>query len=665
MKHTFLNLSVRGKLMLIMMATSIASLLLVSTTFIFYEQEQSKRELMRDMDSITEIISSNSIAALLFNDPASAEETLKTLRSEPHFVAACLYTHKRQVFAKYLRNAEKADCPIDPRGEALHFEEEHFISLKEIVFEQQQIGTLYLQSDMKHLDVRLNRYISIVMAVMLAAVLTAFLFSSRLKHLILKPILHLSDIASHVSENKDYAIRATKVSNDELGLLTTRFNEMLEEIQKAEARLQHEATHDQLTGLPNRTLFMELLGRSVERRKRNKSYLFALLFLDLDRFKIVNDSLGHAVGDQLLGGIAHRLKESLRGQDTVARLGGDEFTVLLDDIHQSKDAIEMANRIRQDLSAPFDLNGQEIHAEVSIGIVVSSEDEAAETLLRDADTAMYRAKALGGSRQEIFEVNMHDHAMTRMALENDLRNAVKREEFKVFYQAIVTLSSGRIAGFEALVRWQHPTMGLLPPSRFIPLAEETNLIVSIDRWVLRTACTQMAKWHSQSNLKSHWSISVNLSGKQFLQTDLIDSYDKIIKESGLAPNQIQLEITETVLMENPDQKQLLLKALQSKGIFLSLDDFGTGYSSLSYLHRFPFNVLKIDRSFVSQLGMAGNQAEIIKTITMMAHNLGLLVIAEGVETAEQLSYLKDQHCEYGQGYFFSEPVTGEVAESMA
>lgn len=622
--------------MLIMMAASIASLLLVSITFILYEQEQSRQELLRDMDFAAEIISSNSVAALLFNDPASAEETLKALRSESHFVAACLYTQKRHLFAKYFRDDKNGDCPIEPVDEASDLDGGHSVLLKEITFEQKWIGTLYIQSDMRHLDMRLNRYISIVMIVMLAAVLTAFLISSRLQHLILKPILHLSDIARNVSENKDYAIRATKVSNDEVGLLTVRFNEMLEEIQKGEQRLQHEANHDQLTGLPNRTLFMELLGRSVERRKRNKNYLFALLFLDLDRFKIVNDSLGHATGDHILIGTARRLEKSLRSQDTVARLGGDEFTVLLDDIHQPGDATEMAKRIRHELSIPFDLNGQELHTGVSIGIVVASEqDEAAETLLRDADTAMYRAKALGSGRQEVFEVNMHDHAMIQMALENDLRNAVKREEFEVFYQPIVLLSSGRIAGFEALVRWRHPTMGLILPSRFIPLAEETNLIVAIDRWVLQTACTQRAQWHAQSESRSHWSISVNLSGKQFLQTDLLDSYDKIIKESGIDPKRLRLEITETVLMENPDQKQLLLKAFQSKGVFLSLDDFGTGYSSLSYLHRFPFNILKIDRSFVSRLEINGNQPEIIKTITMMAHNLGLLVIAEGVETSEQ------------------------------
>ena len=429
-----------------------------------------------------------------------------------------------------------------------------------------------------------------------------------------------------------------------------------------EQQLLHDALHDALTGLPNRTLFMERVAHAIKLSKRHKSYLFAVLFLDLDRFKVVNDSLGHGVGDQLLIAIAQKLEGCLRTTDTVARLGGDEFTILLEDIKDVKDATKVAERIQQALKSPFNLEGQEVFTTASIGIALSSTGyEHTEELLRDADIAMYRAKELGKARHEVFDKVMHARALKLLQLENDLRRALERKEFEVYYQPITSLFTGSLTGFEALVRWQHPERGLVPPIEFISVAEETGLIVPLGEWVLREACHQLRIWHTKFPTPEPLKMSVNLSGKQLKEADLIDQIDAILEETGLDGSFLKLEITESVLMENADTATKMLLQLRARNIQLSVDDFGTGYSSLSYLHRFPVNTLKIDRSFVSQMSPNDRNSEIVRTIVTLAHSLRMDVIAEGVETLEQLKELKILKCEQGQGYFFSKPLTKEAA----
>jgi diguanylate cyclase (GGDEF)-like protein/PAS domain S-box-containing protein len=434
---------------------------------------------------------------------------------------------------------------------------------------------------------------------------------------------------------------------------------------RAEERLLHDAFHDALTGLPNRALFMDHLGLAIARSKRNADQKFAVLYLDLDRFKIINDSLGHMIGDQLLVGIAHRLEQCLRPGDTIARLGGDEFTVLIEDITDDADTIYVAERIQSELSVPFNLSGREVFTTVSIGIAPGSSNyERAEDILRDADTAMYRAKTMGKARHEIFDKAMHARAMNLLQLETDLRRAVEREEFFVQYQPIVSLETSHLRGFEALVRWKHPSRGLISPIDFIPVAEETGLIVQIGEWVLRESCQQMQRWHTVFPTDPPMFISVNLSGKQFTQPDLISEVATILDETGLNPRNLKLEITESVVMENIETATEMLKQLRSLGVKLSIDDFGTGYSSLSYLHRFPIDTLKIDRSFVTQMSDNNENMEIVRTVVMLAQNLGMDVVAEGVETTEQLSLLQRLGCEFGQGYFFSKPVIASDAEKI-
>jgi len=422
---------------------------------------------------------------------------------------------------------------------------------------------------------------------------------------------------------------------------------------------------DVLTGLPNRILFMDRLGRSVERAKYRKGYLFAVFFLDLDRFKVVNDSLGHLIGDQLLVATARRLQGCLHTGDTIARLGGDEFSILLDDIREVSDATRIAERIQRQLALPFNINGHEVFTTASIGIALSSTGyERPEDLLRDADTAMYRAKALGKARYEVFDSAMRERAVARLQLETDLRRAMERKEFRVYYQLIVSLDDGHISGCEALLRWQHPTRGLVSPSEFIPVAEETGLIVPIGRWVLHEACRQLHAWQQKFRSKSPLTISVNFSSKQFMQPELVDQMKQILTSTGLEPHSLKLEITESLIMENPEAARALLLQLKALDIQLGIDDFGTGYSSLSYLHRFPIDRLKIDRSFVNRMGLDKENAEIVRTIVTLAHNLGVDVIAEGVETAEQLALLRALKCKYGQGFLFSPPVDCVAAEAL-
>lgn len=434
---------------------------------------------------------------------------------------------------------------------------------------------------------------------------------------------------------------------------------------QVEEQLLYGTLHDPLTDLPNRTLLMERLELAHKRTLRHPDSLFALLFIDLDRFKVVNDSLGHQVGDQLLIAVARKLEKLVRPTDTVARLGGDEFIILLESIQSINDAIRIAQRLSYELELPLQLKERQVFTNASIGIALSSSEyNRGAELLRDADIAMYRAKEKGKGRYEVFDSVMYTQALKQLQIENDLRQAVERQELKLDYQPIFCLSTNKLTGFEALVRWHHPQKGLVSPADFVPIAEETGLIVPIGEWVLREACQQMNVWQAKLPFAAPLKISVNLSLKQLKQPDFLLKIDQILAQTNLNGEGLKLELTESMLMDNGEEFIAILSGIRARGIHLSIDDFGTGYSSLSYLHRFPVNNLKVDRSFVSSIGEQGNNRQIIETIITLAHQLGMKAIAEGVETPVQLNQLQALHCDEAQGYLFSKPLSPEAAEAF-
>jgi PAS domain S-box-containing protein len=477
-----------------------------------------------------------------------------------------------------------------------------------------------------------------------------------------------------VLESTASAIRGPKGEAEGLVIV----NRDITERKRAEELLAHNAFHDGLTNLANRTLLLDRLGRALAISRRHADFKFAVLFIDIDGFKVFNDSLGHAAGDALLIQIAERLKSCLRrvdtisrprqdddqesavGDSTLARPGGDEFVVLAQELRDPSDAIRVAERIQERLAQPFDLNGQEIVITASIGIAFSSSPSAeAPDVLRDAEIAMYRAKHTGKARCEVFDNAMHAGAVKRLQLETDLRRAIDLNEFRVYYQPIVSLDSEQIVGFEALTRWQRP-QGMVMPNDFIPVADETGIILSINRQLLPEACHQLLAWQTLFPSNPPLSLSVNISPKQFAQTDLASQIGQLLQQSAMDPRCIDLEITETIAMADAEKSAGVLAELKALGVGLDIDDFGTGYSSLSRLQGFRVDTLKIDRVFVSRMDTDAETHEIVRVIVMLAHHLGLKVVAEGVETEAQLDLLKRLGCERAQGYLFSKPVDHEA-----
>ncbi len=495
-------------------------------------------------------------------------------------------------------------------------------------------------------------------------------------------IMHLIKIITHPINTLVNATRMITSGNlgyvidyqdkTEFGELASHFNAMsvslkdshdklteeIAERKKGEEKHIYDAFHDSLTGLPNRALFMDRLQHVITAsQRRADTPPYAVLFLDMDRFKIINDSLGHTVGDQVLVVVGRKLAECIRPGDTVARLGGDEYAILLKNIGDLSHAVEVAERIRNKLAAPLDVKGHEVFASVSTGIALAAERyERPEQVLRDADIAMYEAKGRGISSYAIFDSTMHANIMDRMQMESDLRRAVENKELTLFFQPIIDLNTQRLIGFEALVRWNHLTRGLIYPMEFIPLAEETGLIYSIGEWILHEACRQLKMLQERYPVQPQLTMSINISSKQFTQPDLVGKLTSFLAETGVEPRTLALEITESMIMEDVEAAVKTMNRLREMGIHLHIDDFGTGHSSLSYLHRFPVDALKIDRSFISKLSSDIANREIVASIISLANSLHCDVIAEGVEMEHQLSKVQELHCGYGQGFLFARPM---------
>lgn len=435
-------------------------------------------------------------------------------------------------------------------------------------------------------------------------------------------------------------------------------------LKESKEKFRHAAFHDALTNLPNRNLFIETLKFTLEKHKQSPNFNFGILFLNLNRFKSINDSLGHSSGDALISHVAKRLTGLLKEGDLVARFSGDEFGIILSNLRTPEQAIDLAKAIKQKISEPFIIEEKEVFSSVSIGIAFGRKDYAeAGEVLRDAAIAMYHAKEQDKGI-EVFDTSMHIQALKLLQLETDLRHAIARGEMIAYFQPIVELQTLRLVGFESLIRWKHPKKGLISPGEFIPVSEDTNLIIPITLWMLRHSCEQLVRWQRQTPLNEELFLSVNLSGKHFAQPDLVSQVRKIVVETGIRPGCLKLEITESAVMDSPEKVISMLKELKELGVQLSIDDFGTGYSSLSYLHRFPINTLKVDRSFVSTMEDGSENGEIVRTIISLAKTLGMNVVAEGIETVHQLHQLRILKCEYGQGYLFSIPIPIDEAEML-
>lgn len=815
--RAFRDWSIRYKLTALFVAMASITAITVSAPMGVFDYLGLRRAMTRDLATLADVLARNSTAALTFRDVHSAQDVLQALRAEPSVTAACIYTEDGKPFATYVRQGSDSNfAPPLAREPATRFESGRLIQFRDIVLDGEAVGTIYIESDLQRLNTRLREYTLAFLATLLVTMALASLIAARLQLPISRPLVDLMKTTKAISEAGDYSIRADLRTQDEFGVLASKFNGMLDQIQArdrelrqhrgqleqdvasrtaelvtantqlrraeekyraifedavvgifqitpegrplsinralaemhgfdspeqflaavssvaselfvnpgqmdemrrvlegagvvrgaelqvyrrdgtkkwalvnmravrnadgnivllegtvedvtdrklAEERVQFLAYYDALTGLPNRTLLLDRLDTALASARRRHEKV-AVLFLDLDRFKIINDSLGHSIGDLLLQAVGERLKTRARAQDTIARIGGDEFILVLTAIKDVPDAAVAAERIMDAMTAEFAIERRSFSVSCSIGLSVFPEHGGdGETLIKNADAAMYCAKDNGRSNFRFFTDDMNAQVVERLTLENSLRLALDRKELFLMYQPQIDIATENIVGLEALVRWQHPELGLVPPDKFIRVAENCGLILPIGEWVLRSACSQARQWQEQG--LPPVPVAVNVSAVQFRQEGFRELISNVLCDTGLAAQYLELELTESLLLSNADVTFSVLRELKQMGLKLAIDDFGTGFSSLSYLRQFPVSKLKIDRSFVRDVAMNSDDAAIITAIISMARGLNLKVIAEGVENEAQMSFLRTHHCDEIQGYYFSKPLTVyDVADAL-
>jgi len=662
-KLKVLNLASSGTVIIL------ASLMLLLAQYFFFN-----RNLLESTRSHAAMVSENVSAALVFSDKNAAREILSSLRATTDIKIAAIYDPQGDLFVSYYRNIqdeEKYLLPLHAPQPGYVFSSQHLILSQPIDLQGKRIGSIYLQDTLSSVHTQLAWYSAASLAIMGISLLIANLILLRLQKEITDPILSLARTSEHISERNDYTVRAEAGTSGEIGQLANSFNHMLEHIQKRDSELEAEITHrkgveahldrlahyDNLTGLSNRHFVNERLSSVVSRAMQFEERA-VVIFIDLDNFKIVNDTLGHDAGDALLCIAAERLSKSLRFGDVISRLGGDEFALILENVEGVGQAVMVAENCLDGLADPFLIDGNELFVGASIGISVCPDDSTdVSELLKHADTAMYYAKNNGKNSYQMFLPGMKDAAQKRMVLEGRLRHALERNEFVLYYQPQIDLETRRMTGVEALIRWMPPGQGIVNPDEFIPIAEESSLIVPIGEWVLKTACLQLKAWHDTG--LTQLTMSINLSGRQLKEEKLVDRIKEIVLETGADSTALHLELTESMLMDARLATIDKLQQICAIGVRLSIDDFGTGYSSLSYLKRFPISTLKVDKSFVRELPGNTDDAAITKAIIAMAQSLKMHVIAEGVETPEQAEYLLANGCKNSQGFLFSEAVPAE------
>ena len=664
--------SIAAKLKAANLVTSGVVIFLAGALLLALQIYQTGSTLLEQTRTDAAMAAENLSAAIVFNDPISAIDILATLNAFPEIVYALVLRPDGTEFAHYLRTGESlasSSVPLD--AGSYRFTRTQLTVSKTIVFNGRPIGTIKVGSDLESSYHRIAWYLAGVTAVMFVCLWLAHLVLTRLQRSVTAPLIELATTSERISSNGDFSIRAKVDSSADLGMLATTFNVMLDRIKKREVELNQEieerknieikldrlAHFDNVTGLHNRHFFYDRLQTLVNRAYGGHEKSF-VMFLDLDNFKAVNDSLGHNVGDELLKAVAHRLLLAVRFGDTVARVGGDEFAIILENAGDTEVATKIAQKCVASLAEVVSINGKDIYISTSVGISCCPDDSFnVNTLLKFADTAMYYAKNSGKNTYRVFQMSMEGDAQKRFSLSGELRNALERQEFILHFQPQINLLTQQISGVEALVRWAHPTLGIVGPLEFIGLAEETGLIVPIGAWVLRAACAQLKIWQEQG--LTDLRMAVNLSARQLAEDHFVPMVLDIVHESGIQPEMLELELTESMLMDASETTIAKLASLRATGLMLAIDDFGTGYSSMSSLKSFPINTIKIDRSFVQALPDDAQDQAICKAIISMAHSLDKQVVAEGVETTPQAEFLISNGCDTAQGYLYSKPATAD------
>jgi diguanylate cyclase (GGDEF)-like protein len=666
--QTIINkLSIKAKLLSIIGIVSTLTMFLLFSTLIYTQRTFLRKSLLKQVTIIANDISGNLAAALIFDDRQAISEALDNFSKKEQILLIQIKAKTGETFTHYGKADTPHMYPVTPIRTLLRqghvFGETLEIGIP-LQHKNQALGTLYIQADLSDISQTLIRYATFGLLGLMGSSMLGFLLAIKLQKIISKPVEQLATAMNSVSQDKDYSRRIANNRIDEMGVLIENFNNMLTQIQHRDhelsdqrKHLDHLAHHDCLTGLPNRLLFRDRLSHALSRGQRSGNKV-GLLFLDLDRFKNINDTLGHDIGDIVLQLVTRRLKDQIRNEDTLARLGGDEFVLVAEEIRDARSLSLLADKILHAMTEPFTINDQDLFITTSIGISVYPEDgDTVENLMKCADVAMYRSKEIGRNTYRFFTNGMNEQVEETLFLENSMRKALQNGEFILYYQPQIDLFSNTVHGMEALLRWQHPTLGLIPPGKFISVAEESGLILPIGRWVLSTACRQAKEWQ-ESGLPP-CKVAVNISPKQFCQADLCEMVSQALTEAELAPECLEIEITETAIMLDMAKAIQTMKNLVALGISLSIDDFGTGYSSLSCLENFPINNLKIDRSFISKVNRSEENGALAEGIIALANTLKLGVIAEGVETEYQKIFLKKRGCQIGQGYYLSYPIPAE------
>lgn len=675
---------IRKKITFLLVVTSFTVLFIATAGFAISDWITSQNEAETQLISQAALIGNNSSAALVFRDQNSAMDTLNSLRGEENIQGAYLYDAEKKPFASFQRGGNQP-LPDWPSSDLGYVDQLLFVQHK-IKWDGETIGYIVLQSHLDKWKKQQVERLQIVLLLFLFSMIVAVLIANFAQKIITNPILKLADTVRNIARTRDYQLRTDLDSGDEIGELAHDFNDMLNEIQIRDSELQaareqleekvkertsellelakeleHLAYHDSLTGLANRAELDERLQGAISLALREKQHL-AVLFMDLDRFKGINDSLGHHVGDKLLVEVGKRLQASLRGSDVLARLGGDEFAVLL---HHTtpEQAAEVADKLIEAINTPFDVEQYNLQVTTSIGISLFPEDgDSASAILKSADTAMYNSKESGRNQFSFYAKEMNERAERRLFLERNLRKAVRDKAFEVVYQPKWNIQADTIVGLEALVRWNLDGHGYISPADFIPIAEDCGLISEIDSWVMQTACREVLGCYGEK--KPEVRLSVNFSPVHFMRFDVSERVKNLVQKTGFPSDLLELEITETVIASEMDEVYEQLSIIREMGIEISIDDFGIAYSSLSRLKQLPLNTLKIDRSFIQDIGKDADDEVIVRTIIDMAHNLNLKVVAEGVETEEQYHFVRKYHCDAVQGFLFSRPMSIENLRAL-